>query len=354
MPTTVGSTTRPKRRTILVGGLAAAGATLLPVARAKAALAYPFLLGVASGDPTPDGVVLWTRLAVAPLNPDGFGGMPGTPITVDWEVAADESFGQPIRSGSAVAQYPSAHTVHVEVDGLEPGAEYFYRFRAAGHLSPVGRTRTAPAATSAGGRTTVLTASCADYRIGYYTVYRHMADEHPDLVLFLGDYIYETYSSSSLRQHAPTYEVTTLADYRVRHAQYKTDPNLQAAHAAAPWIVVWDDHEVENNYAGMVRADASPPGDFALRRAAAYQAYYEHMPLRAAQRPVNQYLPLYRRLGWGQLATFHLLDTRQYRDDQACGDGIKVCADAKLATRSIMGVQQEAWLLNGLGQRLTT
>lgn len=346
---------RAKRRTFLLGALAGAGANLLGARPARAAVGYPFLLGVASGDPAPDGVVLWTRLAQTPTSPDGYGGMPDTPITVDWQVAADENFSQVIRSGTAVAVYSSAHTVHVEVTGLQPATPYFYRFRTGGNTSPVGRTRTAPAPDAAGTPLTVLTASCAHYQDGFFTAYRRMAEENADLVVFLGDYIYETAAiGAGVRQHLPSAEAATLAAYRVRHAQYKTDPDLQAAHAAAAWLPLWDDHEVENNYANLHRGDSSPAGDFTVRRAAAYQAYYEHMPLRAAQAPVHERMQLYRRLRWGKLATFHLLDTRQYRDAPACGGGIRTCPAAKEPTRTITGLEQEAWLLNGLEQRLAT
>jgi alkaline phosphatase D len=181
-----------------------------------------------------------------------------------------------------------------------------------------------------------------------------MAEEHPDLILHLGDYIYEGGAGSGVRTHIPSTEITSLANYRVRHAQYKRDVDLQAAHAAAPWLPVWDDHEVENNYANLIRADSSPSGDFRARRAAAYQAYYEHMPLRAAQAPVAENMQLYRRVRWGSLATFHMLDTRQYRDDQACGDGTKVCPAADDPARTITGTAQEAWLLDGMGQHLGT
>jgi alkaline phosphatase D len=329
--------TRATRRTFILAGAAAAGASLLPARPARAAIGYPFLLGVASGDPTPAGVVLWTRLAQTPTSPDGYGGMPDIPIAVEWQVATDESFNQVVRSGSVLAVRGSAHTTHVEVAGLRPATPYFYRFRTGGFISPVGRTRTAPAPDTVGAPLTVLTASCAHYQAGYYTAYRRMAEEDPDLVVFLGDYIYEVGANAGVRQHLPSDEAATLAAYRVRHAQYKTDLDLQAAHAAAPWIPVWDDHEVENNYAKLTRADASPSGDFAVRRAAAYQAYYEHMPLRAAQAPVNERMRLYRRLQWGTLATFHMLDTRQYREPH-----------------TITGLEQVTWLLNGLGQHQAT
>jgi alkaline phosphatase D len=169
------------------------------------------------------------------------------------------------------------------------------------------------------------------------------------LVLHLGDYIYEGAPGTLVRKHQPAVEISTLANYRVRHAQYKSDVDLQAAHAVAPWLIVWDDHEVENNYAGLVRADANPAGDFRARRTAAYKAYYEHMPLRPAQAPVAENMLLHRRIQWGGLATFHMLDTRQYRDDQACGDGTKVCPAADDPARTLTGAAQESWLLGGMG-----
>ncbi|MFT7838460.1 alkaline phosphatase D family protein [Saccharothrix sp. BKS2] len=341
------------RRALIAGGVASAGATILAPAVANA-LAYPFTLGVASGEPAPDGFVIWTRLAPSPLAADGLGGMAADPVTVEWQVATDNRFTQVVRSGSTVATRDWAHSLHVEVTGLQPGREYSYRFRAAGHISPVGRGVTAPAPGTSPALT-MLFASCSHYEEGYFTAYRRMAEENPDLVLHLGDYIYEGAATTTrVRGFAPSAEITGLADYRVRHAQYKTDVDLQAAHAAAPWLVVWDDHEVENNYADLVRANTSPAGDFRARRAAAYKAYYEHMPLRPAQRPVAEDMQLYRRVRWGGLATFHMLDTRQHRADQACGDGTKVCADADDPARTLTGATQEAWLLDGMRQRLGT
>lgn len=346
--------TRLHRRTFLVGGLAAAGAPLIGATPANA-LAYPFTLGVASGEPTADGFVLWTRLAPRPLNADGLGGMPNTPVTVEWQVGLDQAFSQLAASGSATAVQTSAHTVHVEVAGLQPDREYWYRFRADGHISQVGRARTAPALGS-GSALTMAFASCAHYETGYYTAYRRMAEDRPDLILHLGDYIYEGAAATGrVRTHSPSAEITNLANYRVRHALYKMDVDLQAAHAAAPWLVVWDDHEVENNYANLVRQEGqAPAGDFRARREAAYRAYYEHMPLRSAQAPVRENMQLYRRVNWGGLATFHMLDTRQYRSDQACGDGSQNCPDADAPTRSLTGNAQEQWLLDGMGQRFGT
>ena len=348
---------RLSRRTFVLSGLATAGAVALPLTAAQAAVPFPFKLGVASGEPAADSVVLWTRLAPSPLNADGQGGMANADVTVDWQVSTTDTFGSLVASGSVTARYADAHSVHVVAGGLAPDAEYYYRFRAQGHLSPVGRTRTAPAAGTAGRDLVMAFASCAHYESGYYTAYRRMAEDRPDLILHLGDYIYEGGTGSGgVRAHAGA-EIVSLADYRRRYAQYKSDPDLQAAHAVAPWLVVPDDHEVENNYADMVRNDSSPAlttAQWTARRTAAYRAYYENMPLRPSQAPTGNSIPLFRRVRWGTLATFHMLDTRQFRDDQACGDGWKVCAAADSATRSLTGAAQEAWLLDGLAQHYGT
>ncbi|MEU0549021.1 alkaline phosphatase D family protein [Micromonospora sp. NPDC005979] len=349
--------TRLSRRIFVLGGLAAAGAAVTPAQGASAAAPYPFKLGVASGDPDPDSVVLWTRLAPSPLNADGQGGMANADVTVEWQVSTTDRFSSLVASGSVVARYADAHSVHVVAGGLAADSDYYYRFRAQGQISPVGRTRTAPAAGTFGRDLVMAFASCAHYEAGYYTAYRRMAEENPGLILHLGDYIYEGgVNTSAVRQHVGA-EIVSLADYRRRYALYKSDPDLQAAHAAAPWLVVPDDHEVENNYANMVRADSSPTltaAQWTARRTAAYRAYYENMPLRPASAPSGNSIGLYRRVRWGQLATFHMLDTRQFRDDQACGDGWKVCTDADLASRSLTGATQEAWLLDGLAQHYGT
>ncbi|WP_327006138.1 alkaline phosphatase D family protein [Dactylosporangium sp. NBC_01737] len=348
---------RLSRRTFVLSGLVTAGAVALPLTGAQAAVPFPFKLGVASGEPAADSVVLWTRLAPSPLNADGQGGMANVDVTVDWQVSTTDTFASLVASGTVTARYADAHSVHVVAGGLAPDAEYYYRFRAQGHISPVGRTRTAPAAGTVGRDLVMAFASCAHYESGYYTAYRRMAEDRPDLILHLGDYIYEGGTGTGgVRAHAGA-EIVSLADYRRRYAQYKSDPDLQAAHAIAPWLVVPDDHEVENNYANMVRNDSSPAlttAQWTARRTAAYRAYYENMPLRPSAAPAGNSIPLFRRVRWGTLATFHMLDTRQFRDDQACGDGWKVCAAADSTTRSLTGAAQEAWLLDGLAQHYGT
>ncbi|WP_231974130.1 alkaline phosphatase D family protein [Pseudonocardia sp. HH130630-07] len=281
----------------------------------------PFGLGVASGDPGPDGVVLWTRLAPEPGDPDG--GMPPRQVDVGWEVADDERFTRVVQNGTALADPRDAHSVHVELTGLAPGREYFYRFRAGGHISPVARTRTAPAAGAAVSALTIGVASCANFGSGYFNAYRGLAADEPELVLHLGDYFYEN-EGSGVRDPGGS-EPKDLDGYRIRHAHQRTDPDLQAAHAVAPWVVVWDDHELVNDWAG---------GDgevSASRRKAAFRAYWEHMPLRRRSIPRGTELQLYRRIGWGSLATFHMLDTRQYRTSGG----------------SITGDRQEDWLIDG-------
>ncbi len=289
--------------------------------------------------------MLWTRLAVDPLADTGLGGMPDRAYQVQWQVARDERFRHVVRAGSATAEPGAAHSVHVEVGGLRPGAEYFYRFRVQGHLSATGRTTTTPAR-GLSQDLTMCFASCAHFGEGFFTAYRRLAEDQPDLVLHLGDYQYEYAAKAADVRTVAGPETRTLAGYRQRHAQYKTDPDLQLAHATAPWLVVWDDHETENNWAGEV--PEAPDPAFLDRRAAAFQAYYENMPLRRSARPVGTDMRLYRRFHWGDLATFHMLDTRQYRDDQACGDGTRIdCADRLDPARTILGDVQETWLVDG-------
>lgn len=346
------------RRSFLAGSASFVAAALLSTSRGRGAvlseprfLAYPFALGVASGDPLPDGVVLWTRLAPEPLQPDG--GMGADPVTVKWEVAADESFHRVVQQGTAVANPEWAHSVHVEVTGLEPDRWYWYRFHAGRETSGVGRTRTAPPPAATPDRLRFAFASCQRYESGYYTALDHLAREELDVIFHLGDYIYEgNHRKSDVPERAfASQDCATLDDYRLRYARYKSDPALQRAHAAAPWILTWDDHEVSNNYAGDhdEHPDRFPREAFLRRRAAAYQAYFEHQPLRRASLPSGPDLLLYRRLEFGRLATFHVLDTRQYRTVQPQGDGLKPANPVLLDPRgTIMGDRQRAWLRDGL------
>jgi alkaline phosphatase D len=343
--------------TIAGGAGAAALATQIPFARATPGplriTGYPFSLGVTAGDPTPDGAVLWTRLAPSPLSGDG--GMPDVTVPVKWEVSKNDTFSQVAAAGEELAVLGDAHSVHAEPAGLQPGTEYFYRFIAAGEASPTGRFKTAPAAGTSPSNLVFCFASCQQYEHGYYTAYRHMANEGQlDLIVHVGDYIYEygtnlyTSTGGNPRGHSNR-EIVSLADYRERHAQYKTDPDLQAAHAAAAWLVTFDDHEIDNNWAGEVPEEGMPHDAFLKRRASAFRAYWEHMPMRKAARPTSSGIQVYRRAQYGNLATFHVLDTRQFRSDQACGDGSRSGCDARLdPTRSLTGSAQEAWLLDGL------
>ena len=304
---------------------------------------FPFSLGVASGYPTPDGVVLWTRVTGALA-----------PVSVQWQVAADESMKSIVLSGEATADPAWAHALHVEAKGLAPERWYWYRFMAAGAESPVGRTRTAPAADAPNPRLRFAFASCQQYEQGYYGAHRHIAADAPDLVVFLGDYIYESnWGKDRVRSHGTT-EPYTLDQYRDRYALYRSDPDLQAAHAACPWIVTWDDHEVDNDYADDRSEDGMEREPFLARRAAAYRAYYEHMPLPARMRPNGPDMRLHTHLDWGGLARFHVLDTRQYRSWQACrrkgrrgGSNtvdIEQCTRLPMPGRSMLGRAQERWL----------
>ncbi|NEE00045.1 alkaline phosphatase D family protein [Phytoactinopolyspora halotolerans] len=316
---------------------------------------HPFSLGVASGDPTPDGVVLWTRLAPDPLAADGRGGMPDQTVAVQWQIASDPRFRDVVHGGVERATPELGHSVHAEVSGLEPDREYWYRFRVGREISDVGRTRTAPAAGAALSSLTFAFASCQNYPDGHFTALRHMAEEDLNLVVHLGDYIYEGSAQGRIgRGHLPAVECFSLEDYRIRYGQYKSDPDLQACHAAFPWVVVLDDHEVDNNWANDI--DGHDNGDgFLDRRTAAFQAYYENLPLRRASMPSGPDMQLYRRLTYGSLARFNVVDTRQYRDNQACGDGRQIDCDDRLDPgRTMLGAEQESWLLDGLAESPAT
>ena len=305
---------------------------------------YPFTLGVASGYPHPDGMVLWTRL---------LGNLEPVAIPVRWEIAADEAMRAIVAAGTAEAQPAWAHSVHVEARGLKPDRWYWYRFLAGNAVSPVGRSRTAPATSANPARLRFAFASCQHFEHGYFTAYKHMAADDLDLVVFLGDYIYESsLRRNQVRMHERTDEPVTLDEYRARYAQYKNDRDLQSAHLAFPWIVTWDDHEVDNDYANDRQEDGTPPEEFLLRRAAAYQAYYEHMPLPASMRPSGAAMQITTALGWGTLANFYLLDGRQYRSPHVCprkaGGGNEVdpreCIELRNPSRTMLGAAQEAWL----------
>ena len=353
---------RLSRRELLRAACALGLTSLGHVVRAPRALAqpifrqYPFSLGIASGDPLPDGIVLWTRLAPDPL--EG-GGMPMANVDVAWEIASDSRFTTIAQKGTAVARPELGHSVHVEVAGLDPGREYWYRFRVGKEQSQTGRTKTAPAPGAAVDRLRFAVCGCNDYESGYFTALRQIADEQFDFVLHTGDYIYESRADGGrragmVRQHHRD-EIYTLVDYRNRYAQYKSDPDLMAAHASAPFIVTWDDHEVDNDYAGDRDENDTPPEIFLLRRAAAYQAYYETMPLRRSTLPSGPHMRLFRRMRFGTLIDLSVLDTRQYRSKQGCGGASRTgCAEALDRGRTLLGTEQEKWLFQNLGDATAT
>jgi alkaline phosphatase D len=349
---------RITRRTLLkTGGSFAASVTIIGAVGTRAFATPPFAgnpfsLGVASGDPTPHGVVLWTRLAPEPLVPGG--GMKNEVYGVRYEVAEDEGFRDIIRRGAIEAVPDEAHSVRVELDDLEPAHEYFYRFKFGRVVSRHGRTRTAPERDSRVDEFVFAFVSCQNFPDGYFTPYEEVASSDDiHAVVHLGDYIYEG-PSQTFRKHEPLREIFSLEDYRVRHGQYKTDAHLQEAHAAHPWLVTWDDHEVKNNYADMDQDPDVALEVFAARRAAAYRAYWEHMPLRRARKPDGAFFPLYRRFNWGDLVTFNVLDGRQYRSDQpaACTVAQRTpsgyCASALEPGRTMLGGEQREWLLEEL------
>jgi alkaline phosphatase D len=352
---------RISRRTLLrTGGTLVAGLAFFDQSALRAGArppfeGDPFRLGVASGDMTPDGVVLWTRLAPAEL--DG-SGMKDETYGVRYEVAADENFTRIVRRGTVPAVPEEVHSVHAAVGGLESETTYWYRFKWGPAESPVGRTRTAPAAGSMPGEGLRFAfASCQNYTGGLYTAYADMAQQDLDLVVHLGDYIYEGPGQDRrVREHLPARELLSLSDYRTRHAQYRTDTDLQAAHAAFPWLMTWDDHEFTNNYADLDIDEPDIPLEaVAERRAAAYLAYWEHAPLARSRKPVGKDMALYRRVHWGALATFHVLDTRQYRSNQMARQCTLqrdpesgYCPEQLDPARAILGAEQREWLFEGL------
>jgi alkaline phosphatase D len=315
---------------------------------------YPFTLGIASGMPRGDSVVLWTRLA--PFPHEIAGGLPGIEVVVRWELAEDERFSRGVRTGQVLARPEHAHSVHVEVAGLPSGAQFFYRFMTRDAVSAVGRTRTAPAADVDVTRLRLALASCQHYEQGAFVAHRDIAARDLDFVLFVGDYIYEsTNPRYRLRAHEGPVP-TTLDGYRARHATYKLDPDLRAAHAAHPWVLTWDDHEVENDYAddhGPKELDQ--PQRFLQRRAAAYKAYFEHLPVSPSMAPNGPAMRIHERFVWGRLAELWTLDNRQYRSVQVCGGTPGVggriaapCDEIGADERSVFGMAQERWLAQGL------
>ena len=310
----------------------------------------PFTLGVASGDPDSVGMVLWTRLAPRPLEP--FGGMPNEAVEVRWEIAEDENLQRVVDSGITLATPQLGHSVHVEVSSLKPDRWYWYRFTAGEAQSPVGRTRTMPDANTMPEKLKFAFASCQNYEQGLFTAYEQMAQDDLDLVIHLGDYIYEYQGRpDKVRKHHGS-EIQSLNDYRARHAQYRADPLLHQMHALAPWLVTWDDHEFDNNCADDISEEKEVhPVDFMVRRANAYQAYYESMPLRASSMPRGSSMQLYRRAPFGKLADFMVLDTRQYRTDQPNDDKRSPLNEsATTPTNTLLGAEQRNWLCSSLVQ----
>lgn len=355
------------RRRLLAGGgglVLASSFGISGLAQAAPRFAdYVFGLGVASGDPWPDGFVIWTRLAPKPL--EEHAGMPRGRYPVIWEVAEDEGFTRIVRNGQELAHPELAHSLHVEVTGLQSQRPYFYRFRIdGGDASPVGMAKTAPAAGVEVQRARIAVAGCQHYQAGHYTAWRHLSREDDlDLVFHYGDYIYEggpvanpprildTQGQPVDRTHVGG-EIYSLDDYRRRYAQYKADPDLQAAHAAAAFVSSFDDHEIDNNWVDTFDQDGTDPQVFIHRRRAAMQAWYENMPIRRAQRPnARGNLTMFRRMDYGNLFRMHVLDTRSYRTDQYCEQvGQSACRIDDGTGSTILGPRQEQWLDNGLSR----
>lgn len=350
------------RRSLLkyASGMALAGLANAPmvtppwIERKPRFISYPFTLGVASGDPMPGGAVIWTRLAPNPLDPDATG---REPIPVRYEVALDQRFKRVVNTGGVVAYHANAHSVHVPIEGLMPGRPYFYRFMAGDEVSRTGRLVTAPAVGASVDQFRFAVASCQQYEMGYFSAYQDMIAQDVSLIVHLGDYIYESSWNGPARR-MPVSDARSLTDYRALHAIYKTDSSLQDGHAFAPFISTWDDHEVVNDYAAEFDENYEPPETFLKRRAAAYKAYYEHMPLRATATPVGPDMRLYQRLFFGDMVEFNMLDTRQYRTDHPCqtpeeGGWQKIdatCEERFDPNRTILGKDQERWFLGRFGR----
>ncbi len=344
----------------LVGALAFTPQLRPGTARAQSVVPpdYPFRLGVASGDPLPDSVVLWTRLATDPFAPQG-GLTPGV-VPVRWQIANDDRFADVAQEGVDLATEFDGWSLHIDVKGLDAGREYFYRFLVGPHSSPVGRTKTAPALGASLAQLDFAWASCQKWEDGFFGAHGDIASSNLDVVFFLGDYIYE-YAikdegarAGEKRPESANRETMVLGDYRDRYAMYKADANLAAAHASAPWISTFDDHEVDNNWASQISQDTDDPREFLLRRADAFKAWWENTPVRGDLRPKGPEMKVYRRFGFGDLVDFSVLDTRQYRSDQAHGDG-EHFQDGETAdpSRTITGAEQEKWILDGFSSPST-
>lgn len=344
------------RRTFLAGAAAAFAAPAILHAQ-NIWRTYPFSLGVAAGDPSPDGFVIWTRLAPEPL--ELHGGMPMSALPVRWEVAADPGFATIVREGEELARPELGHSVHVELAGLEADRPYWYRFHAGGARSINGRARTLPAAGASPELLRFGVAGCQHYEDGYYTAYRQLAREELAFVYHYGDYIYEYRAGPTRPSRGGSLIVAAregfgqdafdLADYRLRYALHKSDPELQRAHAAHAFFHTFDDHEITDNWVQDLDPDGAPPEIFRTRRAMALQAWYENLPVRRASMPRFGEVAMHRSLRYGDLAEFDILDTRQFRSDQPCGDGFRpACAEVRAADAQVLGAEQEAWLARNL------
>ncbi len=327
-------------------------AVAAPASKPRTWHTNPFALGVASGRPRADGVVLWTRL----LFSDEDRALGTDPLRVHVEVFADAALQRRVHQAEVATDASRAHSVHVTLQKLKPSTDYWYRFRQGDAFSAVGHTRTAPALNADVRQLRIALASCQHYEQGEYVAHEEIAQQSLDFVLFMGDYIYESSNAQyALRKHAGE-EPKTLAQYRARYEQYKRDPRLQAAHAAHPWVLMWDDHEVVNDYANDQDRQYTDPQQMLKRRAAAYQAYFEHQPLLLgpdASNPAN--MRLYDQLSWGKLADLWTLDCRQYRSAQACRDPVRgggrmvvQCDELNDPARSMLGQAQERWLTERL------
>lgn len=341
------------RRLLLRSALALAASSFVAACGAQHAgrgrrtvrlLSDPFALGVASGEPSTDGFVIWTRLLIDE---------PADAVQVSYEVAVDAAFKKTVRRGTTAALAELAYSLHIVIEGLQPGRDYWYRFHCSGSVSPTGRSRTIPATPS---RLRAALVSCQHWEHGYFSAYADIIEQDPDVVLHVGDYIYEkSFGEGPMARRFPSAEPRTLQEYRARYALYRSDPHLRDAHAAVPFVATWDDHEVQNDYAGSESALGESPDAFHARRAAAYRAYFEHMPLRPQSLVAGGEVQLFRTLRWPGLATLYVLDTRQYRSVQPCSAGsskqghpIDRCSEVDAPSRTMLGTPQEQWLAQNL------